>query len=420
MTETVIKQYTEILKSELLVAMGCTEPIAIAYAAAYARKVLGKMPERMEVRCSGNLIKNAKAVTVPGTGGLRGIDVAAIAGAVSGREDLQLEVISVLDDDDRKLIREMLDKKTAVVYHLPSEHTLHVVIDAYADNDSVSVEIIDSHTGIGNVIKNGVYLKKRAMTLEESDIESVPLTVKDIYDYAGEVDIDSIKDTIEKQIEYNTDISNEGLENDWGEKVGKAVKQMDAGGIWSELISAAAAGSDARMNGCTKPVVINSGSGNQGMTVSLPIIKYAQMKSCSHEELLRALCFANLIAIHEKEGIGKLSAYCGAVCAAAAAAAGIGYLDSQRLEVIENTIINSLGTISGMVCDGAKSSCAAKIATALYCSLLGYSMAKAGNVFRDGEGIVKPDIEKTISTVGRLAADGMKSTDEELLSLMLD
>ena len=413
-------RYTDILRDELLVAMGCTEPIAIAYAAAYARQVLEKMPERMEVHCSGNLIKNAKAVTVPGTGGLRGIAVAAIAGAVSGRADLKLEVISVLTDSDREEINRLLEKNIVSVEHLPSEHTLHVVIDAYSGEDNVSVEIIDTHTGIGNVIKNGKYLKFRADDIETADEEHVVLTIEKIYEYANNVELDEVRELLERQISYNKDISNEGMTNPWGEQVGKAVLSMGDFGVWSQLIAAAAAGSDARMNGCTKPVVINSGSGNQGMTVSLPIIKYVEIKELSHEELLRALSFANLIAIHEKEGIGKLSAYCGAVCAAAASACGVAYLDGQPLDLICNVLTNALGTISGMVCDGAKSSCAAKIATALYCALLGYTMAKSDCVFRDGEGIVKPTIEETITTVGRLAAEGMRSTDEKLLGLMLD
>lgn len=415
-----IRQYNEILKDELLVAMGCTEPIAIAYAAAYAADLLGGIPDRMESHCSGNLIKNAKAVTVPGTDGLKGIEAATVAGAVSGRPDLKLEVISTLTDEDRQCIRTLLADKIVKVSHLLSDHTLHIVIDAWRGEDSCSVEIIDSHTGIGNVIKNGSYLKMRAEDIESADAESVELTVAGIYDYAAEVPLEDISEVLERQIAYNRDISREGLENKWGEEVGKAVRSMSEFGIWAEVISAAAAGSDARMNGCNKPVVINSGSGNQGMTVSLPIIRYAELKGKTHEELLRALAFANMLAVHEKEGIGKLSAYCGAVCAAAAGVCGIAYLDKQPLTTIENIIINTLGTISGMVCDGAKSSCAAKIATALYCALLGYSMARNGDVFRDGEGIVKNDIEYTISTVGRLAAEGMRSTDEKLLSLMLE
>lgn len=418
--ENYIKQYNDILRDELMVAMGCTEPIAIAYAAAYARDLLGALPERMEAHCSGNLIKNAKSVTVPGTGGLKGIEVATIAGAVSGRPDLKLEVISTLNDDDRKEINRLLDAKCVTVTHLLSDHPLHLVIDGYLGEKSCSVEIIDTHTGIGNVILNGEYIKKRAEGLEEADAERAPLTVAKIYDYAAAVDLKDIEDVLKRQIAYNKDISEEGLKNKWGEEVGKAVKSMSEFGIWAEVISAAAAGSDARMNGCTKPVVINSGSGNQGMTVSLPIVKYAELTGKSEEEMLRALAFANLIAVHEKEGIGKLSAYCGAVCAAAAAASGIAYLDGQPVEVIGNVITNTLGTISGIVCDGAKSSCAAKIATALYCALLGYSMAKNGSVFRDGEGIVKHDIERTITTVGRLAAEGMRGTDEKLLSLMLE
>lgn len=418
--ETYIGQYTKRLEEELLVAMGCTEPIAIAYASAYAQNLIGGVPDRIEAYCSGNLIKNAKSVTVPGTGGLKGIECAVIAGVVSQRADLKLEVLSVLDDKQRATIAKLMDEKLVHVHHLISDHPLHMVIEAYRGGEDCSVEIIDTHTGIGNVIKNGEYLHKRADSIAEADLDAPVLTVEKIYEYAHSVKITDVSAILERQIQYNKDISKEGLENNWGEQVGKAAKSMGEFGVWSEVIAAAAGGSDARMNGCSKPVVINSGSGNQGLTVSMPIVKYAELKGYSHEELLRALAFANLISIHEKEGIGKLSAYCGAVCAAAAGISGIAFIDNSPLEVIENVIINTLGTISGMVCDGAKSSCAAKIATSLYCAILGYTMAKNGDVFRDGEGIIKNDIEVTISTVGRLAAEGMRGTDEKLLNLMLE
>lgn len=409
---------TDRLRSELVVATGCTEPGAIAYCSAYAAKLLGRMPERAVIRCSGNIIKNTNSVTVPGTDGLSGIESAAAAGIISARPELELDLLQNLTDSDRDRMRALLERRIISTQYLQSDHPLHIIAELGAGDDSVSVEVVDSHTGIGEVVRNGVRIHERPQAAEEGADCSGSVTVRDIYEYARTVPCGAIADILMPQIEQNSAISREGLTEPWGCSVGMAVKEMDIGS-WSDIIAAAAAGSDARMNGCSMPVVINSGSGNQGITITMPIVTYAKKRGSTEEELLRALAFANLVALREKEKIGKLSAYCGASSAAAASAAGIAFLDGAELRVIEDTLTNTLATISGMVCDGAKSSCASKIATALFCALLCYTMAGHGRVFRNGEGIVQENVEKTIDAVGTVAADGMRITDEVILRQML-
>ena len=412
--------YSEILNAELKDAMGCTEPIAIAYCAAYAATLLGRRAERYVISCSGNIIKNVKAVTVPQTGGRKGIEVAVLAGAVSGRADLKLQVLSVLTDVDRAEIGRMLEKNLVTVEHLNSPHALHIILDCYAGEDSVSVEILDTHTGLGRIVKNGETIG--AVSAEKQNEKQHAyelLNVKDILQYAATADIEPVRAALERQIEHNSAISVEGLARDWGMCIGKTL--LTAQTTLSVRIKAmAAAGSDARMNGCPLPVVIVSGSGNQGITASVPVIEYAKSIGAAHDELLRALCVSNLCAIHQKVGIGSLSAYCGAVCAATGSAAAIAYLDGCDYQCISDTIINSLANVSGMVCDGAKSSCAAKISSALEGALLGYELARRGRRFLDGEGIVDEDVEQTIRNIGRMASDGMKATDDEILDIMIN
>ncbi|MEG2259545.1 MAG: L-serine ammonia-lyase, iron-sulfur-dependent, subunit alpha [Oscillospiraceae bacterium] len=401
--------------------MGCTEPIAIAYCAAYAVKTLGRMPERFEVACSGNIIKNVKAVTVPQTGGLKGIEAAVLAGAVGGNADAELEVLSGVTDADIKKMHELMKEDIVKVKLLDTVHALHIVIDCFAGSDEVSVEIIDTHTGIGNVTKNGKVLHERKNTEVSDDLsERRELNLKDILTYGDEVNLNDVREVLERQIKYNTAISDEGLANSWGACVGQVMMDDSGKTDRTRIVARAAAGSDARMNGCAMPVVINSGSGNQGMTVSLPVIEYAAIKKIPHDKLLRGLCVSNLTAIHQKTDIGRLSAFCGAVSAATGSAVGIAYLDGADYETIAQTITNSLGTIGGMVCDGAKSSCATKIVSALQCALLGYDMAKQHHGFMPGEGIVKPDVEQTIASVGRMASKGMNGTDIEVLNIMIE
>ena len=415
-----ISLYTKILREELVPAMGCTEPIAIAYGAAYARKVLGKPAERYEVECSGNIIKNVKAVTVPQTGGLKGIEAAVLAGAIGGNADRELEVLSTVTEADLQEIRRGLEQRIVTVRPLDSSHTLHIIIHAHAGADSVCVEIIDTHSNVGRVVKNGRVIHQRVEVAAQDDVsERRALNVADILDYADQVDLELVRDVLERQISYNSAISQEGLSGKWGAAVGKTLLDTCGTGIRVRAEAAAAAGSDARMNGCAMPVVINSGSGNQGMTASLPVIEYARELGASHEKLLRALCVSNLMTIHQKTDIGRLSAFCGAVSAATGAAAAVAYMEGAGYAVIAQTIVNSLANVGGMVCDGAKSSCAAKIVSALESAFLGYELAKRGRGFFDGEGIVKDGVEATIASVGRMAGTGMRSTDKEILDIMV-
>ncbi len=416
------KVYAEILKSELAEATGCTEPIALALAGAKAREVLGCMPDKVDVYCSGNIIKNVSAVVVPNSGGIKGIDTAVLLGMIAGRADQQLQVISEVDDEQRKLLREE-KKRVSFTCHLSEDvPTLFIRVDAEKGDDRVSVEICRRHAHFSKVIKNGeVLLDEECEDDEHVGPDKSLLNVKDIYDYALNSDLSDVEETIERQIRDNTAICMEGLKNSWGEEVGRnMMKYAFSDDVRIRARAAAAAGSDARMNGCPMPVVINSGSGNQGMTVSMPVIVYAKELKSPKEKLIRALVLANLIALHQKRYIGYLSAYCGAVSAAAGAGCGIAYLHDMSYEQICMVITDTIATIGGMICDGAKSSCAGKISLAVEAALMSVDMAKNHNVFRNKEGMVKDDIEKTIAAYGRMAADGMKSTDIEILNIMLE
>ena len=412
--------YTQILKEELIPALGCTEPIALAYGAAYARRLLGSIPERYLVQCSGNIIKNTAAVTVPQTDGMRGIPAAVLCGSLGGNPDLGLEVLTSLTQQDLEAVHSALDANLVTVEPLDTPHPLHIIIRMEAKGDYVKVELIDAHTRLGNVEKNGELLHCRQSNQKiEACRNHRLLNTRGILEYADCIDLDQVREPLEQQITYNTAISQEGLTHSWGASVGKTLLECEGQKLRTRLKAAAAAGSDARMNGCSLPVVINSGSGNQGITVSMPVILYAQNIGASHEKLLRALCVSNLMAIHQKTGIGRLSAFCGAVSAATGAVTGIAYLDGASYEVISQMVINSLANVGGMVCDGAKSSCAAKIASALESALLGYEMAKRRRGFVNGEGIVKSNVEDTIASVSRMAAVGMCATDQEILKIMV-
>lgn len=419
LTEDEIRGYTEILKQELKAALGCTEPISIAYGAAYARKLLGHMPETCEIFCSGNIIKNVKAVTVPGTGGLKGIETAVLAGAICNRPELGMEVLSGMTEENREELRHLLDSGMVKVRILDTEHPLHFILKMQEGEENVSLEIIDSHMQIGKVTKNGKRYKGADKEDVQADTQKADLSLKKILVYAQEVDLEDIRIPLEKQISCNMAIAREGLKNYWGAGVGQVLSKRGTD-IYTHMCAAAAAGSDARMNGCPLPVVINSGSGNQGLTVSVPVVLYAQYCSYTKDRLLRALCVSNLTAIHQKERIGKLSAFCGATSAAAGAVCGVAYLDGAGLSMIEQTLVNAVANVGGMVCDGAKSSCAAKISTALYSALLGYELAKQEKGFCPGEGIVGKTAEETIANIGRMAAEGMRSTDKEILQIMLE
>ena len=411
--------YAAILKSHLRPAMGCTEPIAIAYAAAKARQVLGVMPERMVARCSGNIIKNVKGVNVPNAGGQKGVQVAAILGALAGNPDLELQVISQVPDEAVEEVRKLNKARICTCELEEGVENLFIRIEAYAGDESAVVEIKTKHNHISRMEKNGEVLLVADDIVTADAGDKSQLNLKDIMEFAETCDLSDVDDLITKQIEYNTAISNEGLTNGWGTEVGRILMESGSGSVSTRASARAAAGSDARMNGCAMPVVINAGSGNQGITCTMPVVTYAEELGVSTEKLHRAMVLTNLVALHQKRYIGNLSAYCGAVSAGTAAACGIAYLHGENYDVIGRTIINALGNTGGIVCDGAKASCAAKIASAVEAGILGYEMSKRGKVFAFGEGIVEGDYEQTIRNFGRLAKEGMKDTDIEILNIMI-
>lgn len=421
-TKELSAQYVALLRRELIPALGCTEPIAIAYAAARARRLLGCMPTSMTVHCSGNIIKNVKSVIVPTTNGLRGIDTSAILGALAGDPELGMEVLRNVTPEQVEQVRQLRDTGMCKILPLKSTANLHILLEVSGGGHDALVEIRDAHTNVIREERDGVVVTGMASggaSPTGSETSLCYLSIENIYWFAKTVDLSEIEPILEKQLDYNMAIAQEGLRGEWGAQVGKTLL-ASGDSLANRAAAYAAAGSDARMGGCVLPVIINSGSGNQGMTVSLPVIVFAQEKGLSREETLRALALSNLVALFQKSFIGKLSAYCGAVSAACGSAAGIAYLCGDSLEVIEDTVVNTIANVSGMVCDGAKSSCAAKIATAVQAGFLGHEMAIRGHAFRNGEGLVKSDADKTVEVFGRMAREGMRTTDEEILRLMVD
>ncbi len=416
------EKYISILKEELVPALGCTEPIALALAGAKCRQLLGSEAERIEVGCSGNIIKNVKAVVVPNCGGLKGIEAAVAVGMLAGNADADLEVLTKVTEEDVIRVKDYLKKKAVKVEHIDTEAKLEIAVRMFAGGHEAYVRLLNKHTNFVDMSKDGKVLfhKDEAPALESASLTDRSfLTVDGIVDFAENVDISLIEPTISVQIENNIRICKEGLENDWGASVGKTVLSGDMYGFMGRAEAMAAAGSDARMSGCSMPVVINSGSGNQGITVSVPVIEYAREHKVPEEKLIRALALSNLLAIHQKTEIGILSAYCGVVCAACGAGAAVTWLAGGNRKQIEETVVNTLATISGMVCDGAKPSCAGKIAVAVNAAMIAHKMAMSNKSYHSGEGLVKDDVEKTISTIGTLASVGMKDTDNVILKQML-
>lgn len=413
--------YIQILKEELMPAMGCTEPIALSYCASKARDILQVKPKRCLVEVSGNIIKNVKSVIVPNTNGLKGIEAAVAAGIVAGDADKVLEVIANIKEQDIFKIKQYLSNHFIEVRPLESEHILDIKITLYNNDDYVLVRIVDQHTNIVFIEKNNEVLFSKESKKYNDDIVTNrhQLNVADIYEFAKTVKISDIKEVIKRQIDYNSAIAREGLNKNYGANIGSVLLKT-GNDIVTRAKALAAAGSDARMSGCELPVVINSGSGNQGITVSLPIIEYAKELNVTDDKLYQALVLANLIAIHQKTGIGRLSAYCGAVSAGCAAGCGIAYLYDGDYQCIAHTIVNSLAITSGIICDGAKSSCAAKIAASVDAGILGYQMYLEGQEFKDGDGIVVKGVENTIQNVARLGKIGMKETDKEIIKMMTD
>ena len=424
MKHEIYNAYVKILHEELVPAMGCTEPIAIAYASALARDTLGTMPERMEVQASGNLIKNVKSVVVPNTNGLKGIEAAVAAGVVAGDAGKALEVISVVSGEQKARIQDMVGRGMCKVSLLDSGLVLDLIVTLHAGDDWARVRIVNHHTDVVLIEKNGAVLLEKPVDTSSSIGEVSPekrlLTIRDIVEFARTVDLDDVRDVLERQVNYNMAICEEGLKSSYGGNVGKVLLREFGDGVATRCKAKAAAGSDARMGGCELPVVINSGSGNQGITVSVPVVEYARELGKDQDTLLRALVISNLVAVHQKAGIGSLSAYCGAISAGAAAGAAIAFLLGGGEYEIEHTIVNCLAISSGVVCDGAKASCAGKIAIGLDAALLGYQMIKNQQQFRGGDGILKKGVEETIGVVGRLGKDGMRETDREILHIMID
>ena len=413
--------YVQTLKEELVPAMGCTEPIALAYGAARAREVLGEMPDRVVVGASGSIIKNVKSVIVPNTDHLKGIPAAAAAGIVAGDADKELEVIASVSSEQTAQMKEFMEQVPITVEHIDNGITFDIVITLYKGVSYARVRIANYHTNIVLVEKNGEILEKKPVAGESEDglTDRSLLNMKDILDFARTVDIEDVREVLERQIDYNWAIAEEGIRGNYGANIGSVLLDMEGESVRVRAKAMAAAGSDARMNGCELPVIINSGSGNQGITASVPVIVYAEDRKASHEMLLRALTLSNLTAIHQKTAIGRLSAYCGAVSAGAGAGAGIAYLHGGSYKEIVHTVVNALAIVSGIVCDGAKASCAAKIASAVDAGILGYQMYIRGQQFYGGDGIVTKGVEETLKNVGRLGKEGMKATNEEIIRIMI-
>ena len=421
MEQKLYQEYLDLLRRELVPALGCTEPIAIAYAAAAARRELGGFPDRMELKCSGNIIKNVKGVTVPNSGGMKGLAAAAILGVVGGDPDRELEVLEGVTDAHRARTRELVSEDYCACSLQEGVANLYIAVRVFAGSHWAEVIIVSRHTNIARITRDGeVTFDSGIGALEPGEEAYSPLTLKGILEFANEAKLEDVASILDQQIEMNTAIAREGLSKPYGAQVGRTLLEVYGDNVETRARAHAAAGSDARMSGCPLPVVINSGSGNQGMTVCLPIVEYARELGASKEQLYRALLVANLAAIHQKKFIGSLSAYCGAVSAACGAGAGITYLHGGDYAVIGRTIVNTLANVAGMVCDGAKPSCAAKIASAVEAAILAHHLSQAGHTFHAGEGIVRDDVEETIRSVGYVGRVGMKETDLEILEIMLD
>lgn len=411
--------YVQILKEELVMAMGCTEPIAISYACAKATQVLDHLPDRIVVKASGSIIKNVKSVIVPHTNGLKGIEVAAAAGALYGDADAKLEVLSSATREQIEELPEYVQNTNITVQHIEQGHVFDLEIHVYYEQEHASVRIVDTHTNIVQIEKNWQVIFEDKTTSLELKADHSALIMKQIWDFSQTVDIDDVKEILDRQITCNMAIANEGIHNSYGANIGHVILNMDSDCVKTKAKAYAAAGSDARMNGCELPVVINSGSGNQGITCCVPVVVYAKELDCTQEQLYRALVLSNLTAIYIKTGIGTLSAFCGAVSAGAAAGAGIAYLHNGTYKEIQHTIVNALAILSGTICDGAKASCAAKIASSIDAGIMGYYMYKNKQQFYAGDGIVAHSVDETIQNIGTLGSQGMLQTNYKIIEMMI-
>ena len=420
LNEKKMAAYLAILDEELILATGCTEPIAVAYCAAKLREVLGVKPEKVLAEVSGNILKNVKSVVVPNTGGRRGIDAAVAVGIVAGDASAELQVIANVTEEDEAAIQAYLDSTEIKITCPETPCMLDIRLTGWAGEHQAMVRVANNHTNIITIEKDGVKLldKPHSASAEDSLQDKSVLNVEDIITFIETVPIEKIRPLIGRQIEKNTAIAAEGLKNSWGANIGSNL--LLTGGMETECRAWAAAGSDARMNGCEMPVVICSGSGNQGITASVPVWRYGVLNGMDEEKILRAVCLSDLITIHQKTGIGRLSAYCGAVSAGVGAGCGIAWLRGADYDGISHTIMNAAAMISGCICDGAKASCASKIAMGVETGILGYNMYLKGDNFRPGDGIVGDGVEDTIKNVGVLASQGMRETDRVILKIMTE
>jgi len=414
--------YLQILREELVPAMGCTEPIAIAYGAAKAKELLGEIPDKVIVEVSANIIKNVKSVVVPNTNGLKGIKAAVSIGIIAGKSEKILEVVSEVSEEEKKRTKEFMDSESIDVKIAETPYTFDIIISMFKKQSYVKLRIATYHTNIIFIERNGEILKDEVIIeANESGLtDRLLLNVKDIIDFADSVQIEDVRAVIERQVQYNSAIAAEGIKNNYGANIGRVLMKTYGNDVKTRAKAMAAAASDARMSGCELPVVINSGSGNQGITASLPVIEFAKELKVGNDKLYRALVVSNLITIHQKTGIGRLSAFCGAVCAGCASGTGIAYLQGGGYEEISHTLVNSLAIVSGIICDGAKPSCAAKIAASVDAGILGYYMYEEGQQFVGGDGIVAKGVENTIANMGYVGKVGMKETDKEILYVMMN
>ena len=421
MDKHIYESYVRLLKRELVPAMGCTEPIAVAYAASVAARELGVLPEKVDICVSGNIIKNVKGVIVPNTGGLHGLEAAAAAGIVAGDPEKKLLVISEVSPEQQTAIAQFLQQASFAVRESDSGALFDICITLVGGGHEASCRIAEEHANIVSIQRDGesVYSRNLELGAVESASEKDLLTVEQIVEFADTVNITDVKEIFDRQIACNMDIAEEGLQNDYGARIGQVLLQTREHDVLNRAKAYAAAASDARMGGCEKPVIINSGSGNQGITASVPVIVYAKELGATEEQLYRALAVSNLVTLHLKSGIGPLSAYCGAISAGCGAAAGIIYLYGGKFREVAHTVVNALAINSGVICDGAKASCAAKIATAVEAGILGMQMFRQGSQFYGGDGIVSKGVENTIRNVSHLASEGMRKTDAEIIKIML-
>ena len=415
------QQYLAILKEELRPAMGCTEPIALAYAGALAKKLLGADPERVQVAVSGNIIKNVKSVVVPNTGGLRGIAAAVCAGIIAGDAEKELQVISEVTLEQQTQLRQFMDTVNCTIMPSDSSLVFDIDITLLRGDESARVRIVNHHTNVVYQRKNDTVLLELPITETSEDhlTDKSCLTIEKIVEFADSLEIEDVREYVSKQIAYNMDIAKAGLEGNWGANIGSVILRRQGASLEKRACAWAAAGSDARMSGCEKPVIILSGSGNQGITASVPVAIVAQEMNVTEDDLIRAVVVSDLVTIHQKTGIGRLSAYCGAISAGCGAGAGIAYLRGGRFHAVAHTVVNAIAILSGTICDGAKPSCAAKIAAAVDAGILGYDMYLENQQFYGGDGIVTKGVDKTVINVGRLAREGMKETDKTILEIML-